>query len=192
MRTETDMRTWHGSRHLVIVLNVKGPAHAPVRSSRLLAVSLTLPWSLLGGLHHAQNAASGPLCLRATLRPQVLVIQAKKLWGHSLKLGCSAVWLHGNASMRHPVELVLQVVSWACWAAESTASRPKIKAVRRSCMNSRCGLIGVVTVMEPLAQPYPGYSGGSCSVILASSHIEPAQSRRDLHENGSTFLGPKV
>ena len=58
-------------------------------------------------------------------------------------------------------------------------------------MNSRCGLIEVVTLMEPLAQPYPGYSGGSCSDILASSRIEPAQKRIELLENGSTFLGSK-
>ena len=59
-------------------------------------------------------------------------------------------------------------------------------------MNSCCGFIKVDLVMEPPAQPYPGYSGGSCSVILASGHQGLAQSRRDRLENGSTFLGPKV
>ena len=58
-------------------------------------------------------------------------------------------------------------------------------------MHSCCGLIKVDLVMEPPAQPYPGYSGGSCSVILASGHQGLAESRRDLLENGSTFLGPK-
>ena len=38
---------------------------------------------------------------------------------------------------------------------------------------------------------YPGYSGGFCSVILASGHQGLAESRRDLLENGSTFLGRK-
>ena len=94
--------------------------------------------------------------------------------------------------MRHPVELVLQVVARARWSLESTAGRPKINTVRRSCVHSCCGLIKVDLVMEPPAQPYPGYSGGSCSVILASGHHGLAQSRRDLLENGSTFLGPKV
>ena len=59
-------------------------------------------------------------------------------------------------------------------------------------MHSPCGLIKVDLVMEPPAQPYPGYSGGSCSVILASGHHGLAQSRRDLLENGSTFLGPNL
>ena len=94
--------------------------------------------------------------------------------------------------MRHPVELVLQVVARACWSLESTASRPKINTVRRSCVHSCCGLIDVDLVMEPPAQPCPGYSGGSCSVILAAGHHGLAQSRQDLLENGSTFLGPKV
>ena len=58
-------------------------------------------------------------------------------------------------------------------------------------MYSCCGFIKVDLVMEPPAQPCPGYSGGSCSVILASGHHGLAQSRRGLHENGSTFLGPK-
>ena len=59
-------------------------------------------------------------------------------------------------------------------------------------MNSCCGLIEMDLVMEPPAQPCPGYSGGSCSVILASGHHGLAQSRRDILETGSTFLGPKV
>ena len=87
----------------------------------------------------------------------------------------------GKASMRHPVELVLQVVARACWALESTTSRPKIITVRRSCVYSCCGLIEMDLFMEPPAQPCPGYSGGSCSVILASGHHGLAQSRRDLH-----------
>ena len=59
-------------------------------------------------------------------------------------------------------------------------------------MNSRCGLIEVDLVMEPPAQPYQGCSGGSISVILAAGHHGLAQSRQDLLENGSAFLGPKV
>ena len=94
--------------------------------------------------------------------------------------------------MRHPVELVLQVVARACWALESTASRQEIITVRRSRVYSCCESIEVDLVMEPPAQPYPGCSGGSCSVILASGHHGLAQSRRDLLENGSTFLGPNL
>jgi hypothetical protein len=134
-------------------LRLKAHATPPLDRPDLYKSRFTLPWSLLGGLHHAQNAASRPLRLRATCRPLVLASQAKILWVHCLKLGCSAVRLHGNASMRHPVELVIQVVAQACWAPESTASRPKIKAVRRSCMHSCCGLIKVDLVMEPPAQP---------------------------------------
>ena len=59
-------------------------------------------------------------------------------------------------------------------------------------MHSRCGLIEVDLVMEPPAQPYQGCSGGSSSVILAAGHHGLTQSRQDLLENGSAFLGPKV
>ena len=76
--------------------------------------------------------------------------------------------------MRHPVELVLQVVARACWALESTASRQEIITARRSRVYSCCESTEVDLVMEPPAQPYPGCSGGSCSVILASGHHDLA------------------
>ena len=59
-------------------------------------------------------------------------------------------------------------------------------------MYSCFGFIEVDLCVEPPAQPYPGCSGGSCSVILASGHHGLAQSRIELLENGSTFLWPNL
>ena len=57
-------------------------------------------------------------------------------------------------------------------------------------MHSRCGLIEVDLVMEPPAQPYPGYSGGSCSVILASGHHGLAQTAGKISlRTARLFLG---
>ena len=56
------------------------------------------------------------------------------------------------APVRHPVELVLQVVARACWALESTANRHEIITVQRSRVDSCFGFIEVDSVKEPPAR----------------------------------------
>ena len=69
---------------------LKAHAAPPLVRPSLGPVRFSLPWQPSAAIHHAQNDASWPLRLGAAARPSVLASQAKKLWGHSLKLGCSA------------------------------------------------------------------------------------------------------